>query len=85
MGIWGRNCEGQKDWEAKKKLDVVPQAHWGTVVPALHPREAEAGESVRLSGSSRFQFQNRRCYTVCASSPKQNTQKARGTGFTEMG
>lgn len=22
MGIWGRNCEGQKDWEAKKKLDV---------------------------------------------------------------
>lgn len=60
----------------------VSPAYWGTVVRAFNPREAEAGKSERLSGSS--QFQDSRGYTVCAPSPKQNTQKARGggTGFT---
>lgn len=61
----------------------VPQAYWDIVVHAFNSREAEAGESVELSGSS--QFQGRRGYTVGAPSPKQNTQKAWGTGFTEEG
>lgn len=76
--------EGRKDWGAKKKLDLgVPQAYWDTVVHAFNSMEAEAGESVELSGSS--QFQGSRGYTVGAPSPKQITQKAWGTGFTEEG
>lgn len=50
MGIWGRSCErGRRTGGKERAGSWVPQAYWGIVVHAFNPREAEAGESVRLS------------------------------------